>query len=130
MAEKKAKKAKNLGGRPPKPFDREQAKKLMAIWCTKDEVAGYFEMSVPTLERKCYDWAREIGFKDGSFETLRNIYGANTKASVRRTQIATAIENRNPTMLIWLGKQLLGQSEHADTFVGDPLNLNYKLDDL
>lgn len=37
---------------------------------------------------------------------------SSLKVKLRRAQLKVAIENENPTMLIWLGKQLLGQSEN------------------
>lgn len=33
------------------------------------------------------------------------------KIKLRRAQLKVAIENENPTMLIWLGKQYLGQTD-------------------
>lgn len=36
---------------------------------------------------------------------------SSLKIKLRRAQLKVAIENENPTMLIWLGKQMLGQSE-------------------
>jgi hypothetical protein len=33
------------------------------------------------------------------------------RATLRKTQLELAIQDKNPTMLIWLGKQLLGQRE-------------------
>ncbi len=120
---------KNLGGRPRKPFDRKEAEKLLSLWCTKEEMAGWFDMSVPTFERCCYEWAQELGYEQGSFETLRNIYGANTKASLRRSQIQAAIKG-NTGMLIWLGKQLLGQAEAPEANQSATFNVQYALSDL
>lgn len=36
---------------------------------------------------------------------------SSLKIKLRRAQLKVAIENENPTMLIWLGKNILGQSD-------------------
>lgn len=36
---------------------------------------------------------------------------ASLKLKLRRAQLKVAIENENPTLLIWLGKNILGQSD-------------------
>ena len=120
---------KDLGGRPEKPFDRTECAKLMGMWCTKEEIAGWFAVSVATIERRCKEWAEEIGFENGSFETLRNIYGASTKASIRRSQIQHAL-NGNTSLLIWLGKNLLGQTETPEITEAAQFQVNYALSEL
>jgi transcription initiation factor TFIIIB Brf1 subunit/transcription initiation factor TFIIB len=43
---------------------------------------------------------------------------AGLKVRLRRKQIELALEG-NPTMLVWLGKQILKQTERVDTTSGD-----------
>lgn len=72
---------------------------LAAICCTMSEIAAVTGLSVDTLERRFAEpikSGREIG-----------------KATLRREQYRLAM-NGNPAMLIWLGKQLLGQTEKVD----------------
>lgn len=38
---------------------------------------------------------------------------SSLKIKLRRAQLKVAIENENPTMLIWLGRNMLGQSEQV-----------------
>jgi hypothetical protein len=38
---------------------------------------------------------------------------SSLKIKLRRAQLKVAIENENPTMLIWLGRNMLGQSENV-----------------
>lgn len=59
-------------------------------------------------------------------ETIRLRYGtmikearASRKMRLRQAQYILAVEERNPTMLIWLGKQELGQIDESRLRVGD-----------
>lgn len=51
--------------------------------------------------------------------------------SLRRAQFQKAIEDKNPTMQIWLGKQYLGQVDKFEHRLGDPENkpLKFRLTD-
>jgi hypothetical protein len=82
--------------RPKKLIDPEQVATLARIDCTMIEIAAVVKCSVDTLERRFADVikaAREEG-----------------NSSLRRRQHELAMDG-NPTMLIWLGKQRLGQKE-------------------
>ena len=91
-------------GRPKADIDLEQLEKLSALNCTMPELAAYFKVPLRTLEdrytndpkvRSCIDQGRELG-----------------RLSVWRKQMQLMEEHNNPTMAIWLGKQLLGQREN------------------
>ena len=83
--------------------------RLAAICCTMTEIAAVTGLSVDTLERRYAEpikAGREIG-----------------KATLRREQYRLAM-NGNPTMLIWLGKQLLGQADKVESYdKGEPFGL-------
>lgn len=87
--------------RPKKPIDLEMVKKLAHIHCTQQEIASILEVSVDTLQR-------DEGFC-GVYKKAMD----DAKASLRRLQFKKA-ESGNPTMLIWLGKQYLGQTDKQD----------------
>lgn len=79
--------------------DANVMERLAAICCTMTEIAAVTGLSVDTLERRFavpIKRGREVG-----------------KATLRREQYRLAM-NGNPTMLIWLGKQLLGQSDKTE----------------
>ena len=66
---------------------------------------------------------------DCSVDTLERRYADTIKSakdrgrsSLRRHQWELA-QKGNPTMLIWLGKQLLGQRDHRDMQVSGPAGL-------
>lgn len=85
--------------RPKKQIDEKLVHDLAAINCTMDEIAAVAGCSKDTLERRFAAIIKE-GREQG-------------KASIRRLQYELA-KKGNATMLIWLGKQLLGQREKID----------------
>lgn len=89
--------------RPQKQINHDEFKKLCALQCTEEEIAGWFDCSVDTLERWCKREYRE------SFAEVYKRYSADGKTSLRRYQFALA--KTNATMAIWLGKQWLGQRD-------------------
>lgn len=89
---------KNKGGRPKKELDYELIENLSLIQCTQDEIASCLGVNVKTLRA------------DDKFLELYKIGQEKGKMSLRRYQFDCA-KKGNSAMLIWLGKQYLGQSE-------------------
>jgi hypothetical protein len=83
-------------GRPKIEIDEELLYKLATIHCTMKEMVDILGVSQDTLKR---NFAHIIakGKSDG-------------KMRLRRKQVEVAMSG-NHTMLIWLGKQMLGQAE-------------------
>jgi len=81
---------------PFKKVDKDLVEKLAQIHCTNEEIALICGVSADTIERRCA----------GIIKRGR----ANGRASLRRMQYKKALEG-NPAMLIWLGKQILGQRD-------------------
>jgi hypothetical protein len=92
----------NKGGRPRKEIDQHTFEGLCEIQCTLEEIAGVLRVSEDTVERWC-ERTYELGFADAYKK-----FSATGKTSLRRSQFELA-KKGNPTMLIWLGKQYLGQ---------------------
>lgn len=88
-------------GRKAFKIDYETVEKLASMMCTQLEIASYLGCSVKTLER------------DKKFQNTHNKGLDKGRMSVRRMQYRCA-EEGNPTMLIWLGKQYLGQRDMKD----------------
>lgn len=82
--------------RPRKKIDPEQVRKLAAIQCTTAEMAAVLNCSSDTLERR--------------FAAILKEGRANGCMSLKRKQYELAMSG-NVGMLIWLGKQHLGQYE-------------------
>jgi sulfur transfer protein SufE len=85
--------------RPLKQVDTEKLKQLAAIGLSSAEMAAVLDCSIDTLERR-YRKAMETG------RQMRN-------ASLKRKQYEKAMSG-NATMLIWLGKQYLGQRDKME----------------
>ena len=85
-------------GRKKIPIDYEKAEKLAQILCTQSEIASVLGVSLPVLEH------------DPEFQRIHKKGLETGRASLRRMQYASASAG-NPTMLIWLGKQHLGQKD-------------------
>ena len=83
-------------GDTKKVVDPAEVSKLAKLWCSYEEMADFFDINVETLK---YNFKEEI--MKGR---------AETKQALRRAQLKLALEG-DRTMLIWLGKQILGQSE-------------------
>jgi len=89
----------------PIVLDPSKVEALAAIQCTYEEIAHGLNVSVSTLERRRKENPEvEEAIKKG--RTLG-------RRSLRRLQYAAA-KSGNITMLIWLGKQYLGQSDKAE----------------
>lgn len=83
--------------RPIKIIDEKLLFDLASIHCTMEEIAKIVNCSVDTLENR-YSEVIKAGKAEG-------------RASLRRMQFECA-KTGNASMLIWLGKQLLGQKEN------------------
>lgn len=86
------------------------------IQCTTKETSAFFGVAEQTLlsflsqfpeARAAFDEAKEFG-----------------KLSLRRAQLRTALAG-NPTMQIWLGKQLLGQVDKSEVEHSGGLDVSY-----
>ena len=116
MATKNDSKNQKKTGRPQKEIDEKLFENLCAIFCTQEEIAGIFDCSIDTINNWC---KRTYG------ETFSDTYkkkSAKGKTSLRRWQFKAA-ENGNVSMMIFLGKNYLGQSDRAEIEVPDT-NIN------
>lgn len=113
----KVKKRKNKpgAGRPPLEFDVEEVRKVCALHPTDEELAAFLKVCVDTITR----WKKNPEFRAAYDE------GKGTgKLSLRRRQWSAAMntETTNTGMLIWLGKQYLGQMEDPSLADSDALD--------
>lgn len=93
------------GGRPPVEFDLVALENLCRIHATHREIAAFFACSTDTLVNRIKD--------DPRFAAAMEHGYAHGRMGLRRKQMETALEG-NPTMLIWMGKQLLDQRDNLD----------------
>lgn len=92
-------------GRPQKEIDVDKLRSLAAIHCTDEEIASVLQISVDTLSRRKKEDPAVLEALEGG----RN----QGKASLRRLQWELA-KKLNPSMLIFLGKNLLKQRDRFE----------------
>ena len=95
-----------MAGRPRTEIDLDELRKLLKLHCTIAEIAAFFGCNKKTIERRMSD--------DEEFAEIIEHGRSDGMLSVRRKQFEI-MEGGNPTMAIWLGKQLLGQRDQIDT---------------
>ena len=92
----------------PKKYnlDTDQIKKLASLGCTNKEISDFFGCSADLLEK--------------SYSEFLTKGRAEQKLRLRQLQWKSA-EKGNIVMQIWLGKQILGQSENNIKEDAEPL---------
>ena len=101
----------------------EQLGRLCEIQCTAEECAAVLGVSVDTIDRRL----KEAGYEN--FAEFRSKYADRGKMSIRRAQFRSAVENGNVAMLIWLGKQYLGQRDRHDVDHSGGLQVTWQIGD-
>ena len=86
-------------------FNLEALEALCRLNCTLDEIGAYFTVSVKTVERRYKE--------EDDFAAAVDRGRAQGRLSLRRKQIEL-VDNGNATMAIWLGKQLLNQTDKQE----------------
>lgn len=84
---------------------------MAIIHCTQKEIAGVMGVDEDTLNRLL-----KVRYGTKSFSEWYEKYSSQGKMSLRRAQYKAA-EAGNVSMLIWLGKQYLGQREVVEQTV-------------
>lgn len=105
--------------RPEKPIDWKLVDRLLIAGCMGTEIAAHFDMHPNTF----YDRVQAeygIGFTEYSSQKKQK-----GESLLRSKQFDTAMSG-DKTMLIWLGKQRLGQKEHHEIATPpNDANLNF-----
>ena len=93
--------------RPRKEIDKKQFENLCGLHCTKQEICDWFELTDKTLEKWC---KRTYG---KGFSEIYREKRSNGNLSLRRKQMEVALAG-NVSMLIFLGKNYLGQTDKVE----------------
>lgn len=92
----------------------EQFKSLCSIFCSRKEVCLIMKVSEKTLNRLIEEYLHDEIAPDSTdpvtFSDAFDLYSGQGKASIRRKQFEAAMAG-DKTMLIWLGKNYLDQSD-------------------
>ena len=84
-------------------IDLAELERLSAMQCTDEEIAAWFKVTTRTIERRR---------KKRAFAEVMDRGRAKGRISVRRQQMKL-LEQGNATMGVWLGKQILGQTDEV-----------------
>lgn len=87
-------------------LDLKKIQAFSQVGCTREEIAALLGIDE--------GWFNKQITKDGDLEEAILTGFANFKQSLRSTQARLALSG-HPAMLIWLGKQYLGQSDKQET---------------
>ena len=96
-------------GRPKLEIDWNEFGKLCKIQSTLEEMAAWFNVSEDTVERRVKE---KFGM---NFADVYKQKKGQGKVSLRRKQWQVALKG-HPTMLIYLGKQHLDQTDKVEHF--------------
>lgn len=97
--------AVKVGHRPP-IITAGDLEKLASLQCTQAEAAAFFGVSLTAVEK---------ALKKPSLREVWERGREKGMISLRRAQFESAVDKGNVTMQIWLGKQLLKQTDKLDT---------------
>lgn len=109
-------------GRPKIELDWTQFDSLCGIQCSLVEIAAYFNCSEDTIERRVKE---EHGVTFAEYFATKRGKG---KVALRRKQYEVALSGNVP-MMIWLGKQYLGQQDKQENTGERPINIIISKDD-
>ena len=84
-------------------IDMAELERLSAMQCTDEEISAWFGISTRTIERRR---------KNARFAEVMDRGKAKGRISVRRMQMKL-LEAGNATMGVWLGKNVLGQTDEV-----------------
>lgn len=105
MSEKKNTPPKRKRSKPFTEDDYQKIYQLAAIQCTMDEIARVMGVPLRTLHHR--------KSRSAKLRELIEKGRADSKVSLRKAQYQQAMQG-NKTMLVWLGKQWLGQTDKTE----------------
>ena len=94
-------------GRPRNQINKIEFEKLCFLQCTEREFCSWFDVSDETLNK----WCKE-NYDGRTFLDVFKEKRENGLISLRRTQFQLA--EKSPAMAIFLGKNLLGQTDKVE----------------
>lgn len=104
-----------MPGEPLKPLESlsDLISRLASYFCSYEEISAITGLSVADLQRNF-------------FKEIRRGW-ANVKVNIRHKQLKKALEDEDTKMLVWLGKQYLGQSDKMQTYLEAEVNQTIRI---
>ena len=98
------KRKKRKAGRPKLDINKKELEQCLITGRTIPQISDYFRCSEVSISRKCKEY---FGMGPGA---AKRMYSEKGRTQLLFAQYKAAI-NGNTTMMIWLGKQLLNQTD-------------------
>lgn len=95
-------------GRPRKEVDFRMLDELCQIHCTAEEICAILDLDMETLNKRIREQTGR------TFKAYFDRASAGGRASLRRKQFEMALDG-DRMLLMWLGKQVLNQSEKSES---------------
>lgn len=105
---------KRYAGRPKTAIDWDRVGQSIMMGSSATQTAAFFGISVDTLYTRCKKDLNQ------DFTAFCQEKRASGDKLLHQTQFEVAVKNKNTSMLIWLGKQRLGQRENEQTITVTP----------
>jgi hypothetical protein len=118
----------NPVGRPRKPVDFELVDKLCALHCTADEIAWACNVSTTTLDVYIKEQQKPDGTFYKNFQDYFSIKCSKGKIKLRELQWRSANKG-NVTMQMWLGKNIIDQTDKQQIDLGGDKVIKIILDE-
>ncbi len=109
--------------RPKANIDWSIVDKYLQAQCDGVGIAGLLGVDVETLYNRCKS-DNSLGFSE--YAALKKSEG---KELLRMKQFKIAMDG-DKTMLVWLGKQYLGQKEYSDMNFSQPITIKFDPEDI
>ena len=93
-------------------------------YTTEEHCARRLNMSVSSLQRRIRE-KHGCNFDQYKAQKTEDVI----KIPLRQTQINMVLEDKNVPMAIWLGKQMLGQSDKQDQNISQEINVTIDSED-
>jgi len=117
MTKKKDPKDIKSPGPKRKEVNPQLCEEFASYDCTLEEIATGVGVSLSTLNsRRNEDPEYDLAIARGR---------ARIRTALRKAQLKSAIKDGNPSMLKWMGQQLLGQSDKQDVKHDGGINIVY-----
>lgn len=106
-------KTKSKGTKPLKELPWDVINELAALHCTPGEIHAFLNKTDQTIHYNTLDQHTKRNFNMSFGQYITTVHDASAKPKLRKLQWKAA-EKGNATLLIWLGKQYLGQVDRQE----------------
>lgn len=104
----------------PKYINAEQFENMCSILCTQQEICHILRLEYEEVD----EWCKHT--YGCNFPKAHAMISDGGRMSLRRKQFKKAVEDEDTRMLIWMGKQFLGQSERVESkHMAEGVTLNF-----